>query len=357
MTFAGNDAMLNVELRDAAVEEVQGLGKYNPRPVFEEEYPESLGFPTDEPPLLEYLGNSKYVLTGEFYTDPGGVGHFQLWLWNSGDGSLVYTDEMVAGDIDEVLSYMPTMIDWIFSHIPEEATAGQSSWLTADTRSPRYDAEHDLFNRWLYVGLRGGGSFRFYTLPASTKDYYFDAPYDFTYEASLQVAFRFLSFMSIQAEAVFTHDRAKLRGPEYYESGGESWHILYTDSYSSTSLLFPVTVKFPLVLDPYIISPFAGVYWTLPLGGMMLDSNIAARKTGEFDYELSGRFGLTVGVDVGVRLGPGILFLDARYGSDFGKTLIHMDDGGIISYKRSMLSISIGYELALLNKKQHAGGN
>ncbi|MDR0387788.1 MAG: hypothetical protein LBH57_07090 [Treponema sp.] len=238
-----------------------------------------------------------------------------------------------------------------------EADSTQLTAMADSTDTRGYDAENDPFNRWLYVGLRGGGSFRFYTLPVLIKDYHSDITRDFTYEVSLQVAFKFLSFMSIQAEAVFTHDRARFRGPEYHESDGESWFIFYTDSYSSTSLLFPVTVKLPLVLDPYIISPFGGVYWALPLGRMTMDSSIASRKTGKFDYDLTGHFGLTVGVDIGVRLGPGILFLDARYGSDFGETVIHMDDGGIMSYKRSMLSISIGYELALLNKKQHARGN
>jgi hypothetical protein len=355
MAFAGEDTALNATLRDAAVREIQGLGKYNPRPVAGEEYPGGLGFPPDGSPAPEYVGTSKYALTGQFYIDPGGVGHFQLWLWKSGDGSLVYTDEMVAGNTNEALNYMPAMVSWIFSHIPEEdgdSRVYEAADTTGYTPGPQYDAQNDILNRWLYAGLRGGGSFRFYTLPEFTKDYPSDTPNAFSYEISFQFAFRFLPFMSIQAEAVFTQDRANFQGAGYYnEPGGISWHIFYTDRYTSTSLLFPLTVKFPLVLDPYIISPFGGIYWALPLGKMTLDSNIANRKTGEFDYDLTGRFGITAGVDLGMRLGPGILFLDARYGSDFGETLIQIDDGTTIRYKRAMLSISIGYELALMSKR------
>ncbi|MDR0450779.1 MAG: hypothetical protein LBH26_05910 [Treponema sp.] len=377
MPFAGEDEVLSVVLRDATLNEVQGLGGYNPRFVSGEEYPGILSLPPDEPPGPAFLGSSQYALTGKFYFDfEEEMWHFQLWLWNSGDGSLVYTDKLVAVDSDESLSYLSAMVSWIFSRIPKEETEEPDSRLevpdsaadTAGAPDPRYEVENDIqtddpqvkndpLDNWLYLGLRAGGSFRFYTLPELTKDYYFNSPLDFTYEASFQVAFKFLPFMSVQAEAVFTQDSAKFQGPEYHQSAsGESWHIFYTDRYSSMSLLFPVTIKFPLVFDPYIISPFGGVYMALPLGKMRLDSNIATRKIGEFDYDLNGYFGLTAGVDLGIRVGPGILFLDARYSSDLGETIVRIDDGSIVSYRRAMLSFSLGYELALLNKKRRVGG-
>lgn len=213
-------------------------------------------------------------------------------------------------------------------------------------------------NRWLYLGLRAGGSFRFYTLPELTKDYHTDLSSAFSWEASFHAAFRFLPFMSIQAEAVYTQDTAPFRGPEYYESGTESWHLFYTDNYSSASLMFGGTIKFPLVFDPYIISPFGGVYWVLPLGWMSLESTVTTRKAGVFDYGLTGHLGLTLGVDVGIRLGPGILFVDARYAGDFGEIVVQMDGGTTIKYKRAMLSFSVGYEFALADKKRpRAGGN
>jgi hypothetical protein len=214
----------------------------------------------------------------------------------------------------------------------------------------QHEADDDPFNRWLYTGLRGGGSLRFYTLPEFSMDYYSNVP-DLSYEASFHIAFKFLPFMSIQAEAVYTRDRARFRRLEYNQDNDKTWFLFYTDSYISASLLFPITLKFPLVFDHYIISPLGGVYWALPLGNMTLDSNIPASKIGEFYYDLTGSFGLTVGVDLGIRLGPGILFLDVRYGCDLGETFIKTNDENLVSYQRVMASFSIGYELALVDKR------
>jgi hypothetical protein len=381
MTFAGNDAVLNAVLRDAAAREIQGIGKYTPRPVSGEEYPGSLNSPPDKPPGPLYLGNSRYALTGEYHTNAGEeLGHLQLWLWNSRDGSLVlYTDAWNVLDRIEALSYTTYMVAWIFARLPEEQSSrsipaagaadagvangaangranGAANGRADDTPDPQYETPQetpkDPLNYRLYAGLRGGGSFRLYTLPELTRDYYSDIP-DFSYEASLQVAFRFLPFMGIQAEAVFTQDRARFRGLEYHPSPDEnSLLLLYTDSYRSISLSFPVTIKVPLVFAPYIVSPFGGVYWTMPLGKMTVSSNNAGRETGEFDYDLTGRLGITAGVDLGVRLGPGILFLEARYSGDLGETFVRTNEESMTSYKRVMVSFSIGYELALLNRRQ-----
>jgi hypothetical protein len=363
MTFVGDDLSLSAMLHDATVEEVRGIAGYNPRLVTVQEFPETIGFPPDEPPAPNYLGNSKYVLTGEFYIDlDEEMQHFQLWLWKSADGSLVYTDELVAEDIDEAMSYMPALVSWVFSRIPEERTVtvvDNSSRIELITNSSgqQYEVINDPLNRWLYVGFRAGGSFRFYTLPKLVQDYSSNFTQGFSYELALHFGVRFLSFMSIQLEAIFTQDHAPFRGPKFNLLEDEIRYIYYTDSYNSKSLMFPVTLKFPLAFEPYMVTPFGGVYLALPLGQMELETTNTTGKSGTFEYGLTMALGITVGVDLGMRLGPGVLFLDLRYGGDFGETIIQMDDGTTRSYKRAMLSFSIGYELAILNKKRRTGGN
>jgi hypothetical protein len=359
MTFVGDDLALSAMLHDATIEEVKGIDGYTPQLVSLTEFPESINFPPDEPPAPNYLGNSKYVLTGEFYIDlDEEMQHFQLWLWKSADGALVYTDELVAEDIDEAMSYMPALVSWVFSRIPEERTVTNSIVeVKTDSSGQQYEVTNDPLNRWLYVGGRAGGSLRFYTLPQLVQDYSSNFTQGFSFEVALQFGFRFLSFMSVQAEVIFTQDQAPFRGPKFNMLDEEIRYIYYTDSYTSKSLMIPLTLKFPMAFDPYMVTPFGGIYLALPLGQMSLETSNPNGKSGVFEYGLTMGLGLTIGVDLGLRLGPGILFLDLRYSGDFGDTIIQMDDGTTRSYNRKMLSFSIGYELALLNKKRRTGGS
>jgi hypothetical protein len=361
MTFVGDDLALSAQLHDAVVDEVRGIAGYTPQLVTLEEFPESISFPPDEPPAPSYLGATKYVLTGEFYIDMDEeMQHFQLWLWKSADGSLVYTDELMAEDMDEAMSYMPALVSWVFSRIPEErnVTLVQQSPqqsdinIRLDQSGNPYEVVNDPLNRWLYVGLRAGGSFRFYILPTLVKDYSSNFTQSFSYEAAVQLGFRFLSFMSVQVEAVFTQDSAPFRGPKFQLNETEIRYVYYTDSYNSKSLMFPVTVKFPLEFAPYIVSPFAGAYFILPLGQMEVATTEEGKTGGSYEYAYSLQLGITFGVDLGVRLGPGILFLDLRYNGDLGNTIVQMDDGTTREYTRNMFSFSLGYELAILNKRR-----
>jgi hypothetical protein len=358
MTFVGDDLTLSAQLHDAVINEVRGIEGYTPQLVTLEEFPESINFPPDEPPAPNYLGSTRYVLTGEFYVDlDEEMNHFQLWLWRSADGSLVYTDELVAEDMDEAMSYMPALVSWVFSRIPEErrVTVVQQQpgmTITVDQSGRQYETLDSPLNRWIYVGLRAGGSFRFYILPTLVKDYSSNFTQNFSYEVAFQLGFRFLSFMSVQMEAIFTQDNAPFRGPKFQLNESEIRYVYYTDSYNSKSLMFPVTVKFPLEFEPYIVSPFAGAYFILPLGQMEVATTEEGGTGGSYEYAYSMQLGLTFGVDLGVRLGPGILFLDLRYNGDLGNTIVQMSDGSTREYTRNMFSFSIGYELAILNKKR-----
>jgi hypothetical protein len=372
MTFVGDNLVSSAQLHDATIDEVRGIDGYNPRVVTLEQFPESVNFPPDEPPASNYLGNSRYVLTGEYYEDVEDMQHFQIWLWKSNDGSLVYTDELVAEDMEEALGYMPALVSWVFSRIPEErVTVVERSTEAERTAEVEQSTEaeigtdpdgqedgdlNDPLNRRLYLGLRAGGSLRFYTLPKLVKNYSSNSTQGFTYEIGFKAEFRFLSFMSVQLEAIFTRDSAPFRAPIFQMLDDEIRYIYYTDTYNSLSMMFPLTVKFPLQFKPFIISPFGGVYLALPLGQMTIESSDLGPNAmgGSFEYGLTTALGFTLGADFGIRMGPGILFLDLRYSGDLGTTVIQVDSGR--EYKRGMLSFSIGYELAWINKKRRTGG-
>ncbi|MDR2403268.1 MAG: outer membrane beta-barrel protein [Spirochaetaceae bacterium] len=379
MTFVGDDLAISAQLHDAVIREVGTLGNYEIQAVSEVDFPEQRSLPPDEPPNPWYLGNSRFVLTGEFYIDiDEEMQHFQLWLWRSQDGSLVYTDELVAEDLDEAMSYMPALVSWVFSRIPQEqrvtvverqqgldlkvqlenterniTTTDSNSTGSADnTKNEESRSEQltDPLNRWLYIGARFGGSIRFYGLPKVVKDYSSNYTQGFSFEVAVQVGFRFLSFLSVQGEIIYTQDNAPFRGPMFVMTNEEIRYIYFTDNYTSSSLMIPIVVKFHVNKSPFIISPFGGVYWAIPLGLLKFETTKEGEASQQYEYNLSSALGIAVGLDAGLRLGPGILFVDVRYAFDLGKTMIAMEDGR--EYTRSMLSFSLGYELALLNKKK-----
>ena len=104
---------------DAATREINNLTlktKFIPIPV---DLPDPDSMMPDEPPQsVPMPANTSYALTGEvFFDDEFEEYHYQLWLWNMVEPTLVYTDELVAENFEEADLYIPAMVEWIFSHV------------------------------------------------------------------------------------------------------------------------------------------------------------------------------------------------------------------------------------------------
>jgi hypothetical protein len=84
------------------------------------------------------------------------------------------------------------------------------------------------------------------------------------------------------------------------------------------------------------LAAFGGGYYWMPIG----DANYAPEGL---------EFGYTAGIMFGNRIGPGYLYLDIRWASDLTNHR-HIDDGIGGSFRRSMFSIGIGYELGIIAK-------
>jgi hypothetical protein len=61
-------------------------------------------------------------------------------------------------------------------------------------------------------------------------------------------------------------------------------------------------------------------------------------------YSYTVPLGVTAGADLGMHLGPGLLFLDIRYSLDFGT---NESDNSIATFRRNMVSFSLGYKYGL----------
>jgi hypothetical protein len=215
---------------------------------------------------------------------------------------------------------------------------------------PKFETLNDPLNRWLYLGLRMGGAVRFYTLPPKVELYTSNYAQGLSFEAAFQAGFRFLSFMSLQGEVIFTHDKALFRRSFTNEDPDKAKsYVTATDDFSSLSLMFPVLLKFHLRRDPFLISPFAGAYWIIPLGQIEQGST-EMDDTISYDYSYEPSMGIMGGLAFGFLVGPGDVFVDLRFSLDLGDTVIQMTPD--MSYKRAGFSLTAGYEFALFNKKR-----
>jgi hypothetical protein len=388
MTFLGDDLAQSALLHDAVVAEIEGMNGYTPLAVSADDFPETLSLTPYEPPSPDILGDSAYVLTGEYYADMDGEWHFQYWLWRSAEGTLVYTDELTAQDVDEAATYMPALIGWAFSLIPKETVAvveepppaGEdppplaeeagpvnagnagkgivSAGRRAVTRAVRVEApvpnagteenQVNYLNRWLYLGVRAGGAFNFYLLDGF-KNYEVNAGQSLGYEVSLVLCFRFLPFMGLQAEAVFSPDNASFRPPASQPPAGVGDPIYYTEIYQSRSLMFPVVLKFPIQVNHLLLSPYAGAFVTMPQGNMEKTTADPKGTKGSFSFKQSLPLGVIGGLELGFALGPGLLFVDLRYGLDLDKTRVF--DDREIAFTRHRITFSLGYQAALFKRR------
>ncbi|MDR0690187.1 MAG: hypothetical protein LBG08_08010 [Spirochaetaceae bacterium] len=343
MPFLGDDLAQSAQLRSVVVREVEGLAEYTPRHISSDSFPETLDFRPDEPPDPKYLGEMPYVLTGEYYFDTEDLGHFQLWLWNSADGSLVYTDELVAEDIEEAESYLPALVSWVFSRIPPPPPPVQ---LTVDLRGMVEEVmgernrgtetgEPVPFSR-LYLGMRVGGAVNAY-YSRTTDRYDAGMSQGFGGEAAFMVEYRPWRYLSFLGEAVFSLDVFKVF--KINQVGNQDIHT--TSQYTALSVYFPLMIKTPIEVGPFSISLFAGAYYILPLG-QIVDEGAS------YSYRIDLPLGLMVGMDMGHSLGPGDLFVSLRYGRDLGMTMAHSG----LQYTPNRVALSVGYRFGFLKGKR-----
>ncbi|MDR1399697.1 MAG: hypothetical protein LBJ41_07245 [Treponema sp.] len=194
-------------------------------------------------------------------------------------------------------------------------------------------------NKLFYFGVRGGASSRFFTL---SDDIQGDIePNDLTYEAGVHLGIQFTNSFALQVEALmYTADKVN------YYGRGSSYSSYGNLSFESQSLMVPVLFKLTARPAWVLLALFGGGYFTLPQGQLKASSNY-----GDGSFDVSIPFGVVGGVNLGFNIGPGALFLDARYGMELGKTSISDGKGNLAIYSRAMASFSLGYEIGIITRK------
>jgi hypothetical protein len=228
----------------------------------------------------------------------------------------------------------------------EEVETGRFG--TEEAEDPGIVSEEDINAKWLLLGLRLGPSIRFYT-PSNDTPYTGGDTYAVSMDTALQANLRILSFLSVQAEAVFTWDKASLWA---YRSGSPpDLYDRYTKDYTAFSLRFPLLVKFDFYPGKFKISPFFGAYYIASLGNLKVSNSLNSEED-SLPWQVSPSLGLSGGLSGAVKMGPGAVIADLRYAADLGD--LEAKEGDIQEFRRSMLSLTVGYELGFFAKKKGA---
>jgi hypothetical protein len=338
MEFAGDEAALNNRSREVAIGEVDKQENFVSRPL------NVSGPQPDLPPDQSLVGDLPYALTGEYYYDTEDMQHCQLWLWNSRTGALVYTDELVAEEIEEAVGYLPALVAWILSQISVRQVetvvvvpAAEEPPVEEPPPPPPVVVEEEPppFPR-LYLGARAGVGLDFQGV-RPYGDYSGGMGQSFGIEGALTVEFRPWRFVSFQAEGIFALESF---GAYHLASDADTYR---NDRYRGIYLLLPLLVKVPFELGDVRVSTLAGVYYVVPLGKTL--GGVSYR-----DAVLDQPVGIMAGIDLGyVPAGGkfGEVYGSLRYGIDLG--LLAVEQTGLY-YTRSRVILSVGWKMEIMQK-------
>ena len=365
--FTGDDLAISSQLQDVVVQEVENMGTYTSQEFMARDFPEAPELRPDAPPDPEFLGDSRYVLTGEYYVDVDAMRHFQLWLWESPTGALTYTDEMLFENTEEADIYLPPLVAWVFSKIPAVETVAEADAEAEppaeegtpvaevpaeEEETPPVEAAPESAIKTqegkpapagrLYLGLRGGASLNIhmsdtYGSYVAGRSLYPGAT------AALMLEFRPFRFLSLQTEAIFNYDIFELGRQQTGQTD------LTTDRFTGMTLRFPLLIKVPLEFGIFTPSIFAGAYWVMPLG--KINATVAGGERAAASMWMRLPIGLIGGIELSFALGPGEIFADLRYVRDLVSTRLVDGDIGISQYFRQEASVSLGYKFLLWKRR------
>ncbi|MDR0554619.1 MAG: penicillin-binding protein activator LpoB [Treponema sp.] len=193
----------------------------------------------------------------------------------------------------------------------------------------------------LSLGLRAGGSARFYAL---SNDIQGEADAGGAFEGGFQVGALFGIIpnlpnleIGLQTELLFSGDTVKYSGND---GAGD-----FSASFTGYTLAIPLLAKVSYRLGDFVFPLFLGPVFNIPLGDTKYSSG-----------DISGSYtasplpaGFTVGIAPGLKLGPGTLFADIRFTGDFKNTAVNDGAGTLEIYRRNALSFSLGYEIGIRN--------
>jgi hypothetical protein len=329
LPLAGEQQEMAKRFQQGIIDATAALGKYYPWAVEESLFQiAGLEIPTDMPPRPDLIPSARYALSGGVYMGIRAREYYlQLWLWDMNGPTMIYTDDLVYGDMEEAMASLPGLVEWLFSHIHERVV-----------EIPQAPLKPDPF---ITLGFKLGPSQRWYTDPVEVSP----GASALTVEGGITGSLRLNSFLSIQAEVLFAPEFLVYRGLDHM---GNNIYILTNKKYTSYSLMFPLVFKLNFRPGLFRVSPMAGIFAVAPLGKVRYSWSIGGDA--RYPWSFSLPLGFTLGLEGARKYGPGSFLAGLRYSRGFGH--VEIEDRGGTKYGRDMLSLYVGYEFGFMDRNK-----
>jgi hypothetical protein len=271
------------------------------------------GFPPYICPSPSLTAGSPYAMTGEVGTDRDNPGAYwvRIYLWNMDNGRLIVSDMVNAADRESCAASYPYVLAYLFSVIDENKIALQGAAPEQSQTVYRPTSTPKPVWYWLNLGLfAGAGNSNWNDL---TTTGFMNA------SAAFYVGVNLFTHLTIQAEA-------NLNG--HFDAGNfdaNFWHM-------TVPLLFKINLRNDPVKASINIGPY--LFFPMPWSETPYD-----------DIDFYKLLGISFGLTVGWKIGPGYVFVDGR----MNHLIFFSDDG--LKYPSHAAVFGIGYEIALIRKK------
>jgi hypothetical protein len=329
LPLAGEYQEMANRFQQGIVDATADLGKYSPWAVEESLFRVAdLEIPTDMPPRSALIPGARYALSGGVYMGIRAREYYlQLWLWDMNGSTMIYTDDLVYGDMEEAMASLPGLVEWLFSHIHEEVIE-----IVTPPGKP---------DPLLTLGFKAGPSQRWYTDPDEVSP----GAFAMTYEGGIWGSLRLNSLLFLQLEVLFSQDNLVNRGLNYM---GNYEYFMAHNKFTTYSLMFPLVFKLNFRPGLFRLSPMAGIYAVVPLGKVRYSYSGGGGES--YSWSFSIPMGATIGLEGAREYGSGSLLAGLRYSRSFGN--VEIKNVQNTRYGRDMLSIYLGYEFGFLDRNK-----
>jgi TolB-like protein len=205
-------------------------------------------------------------------------------------------------------------------------------------------------NKRFYAGIRPGFSVHFYNI--EDGEYHNGSVNNgVSFDIAAQFAVQMHPLFALQLELIGTADSASISDTKAVADEAGNFLYNYESAYGFNyqSMIIPVLAKFTLRPDIFSLALFGGAFFSIPLGSINYSDSYLDQDE---KRTATPNPGWVAGVNAGIKLGPGVIFLDMRYMGDFTATKVQGGGRTAELFKRSMTAFSIGYEIGFINIKK-----